>query len=114
VEALLNTLRIPTNDLYRKIQGNGAIPIRIELPPEEDLNQQRLNLLVDFAPSREGVPPAGYLSDSEIHSLALALRLAAIRQFNVGAPIIALDDIVTSYDADHRRSIFGHDRYGIQ
>lgn len=47
----------------------------------------------------------GYLSDSQIHSVALALRMAAIQQFNVGAPIIALDDIVTSYDADHRRRI---------
>jgi hypothetical protein len=47
------------------------------------------------------------LSDSQIHSVALALRLAAIKQFNVAAPIIALDDIVTSYDADHRRTIAG-------
>ena len=37
--------------------------------------------------------------------MALALRLAAIRQFNSAAPIIALDDGVTSYDADHRRNI---------
>ena len=37
--------------------------------------------------------------------MALALRLAAIKRFNTGAPIIALDDIVTSYDADHRRAI---------
>ncbi|HUT24954.1 MAG TPA: chromosome segregation protein SMC, partial [Sumerlaeia bacterium] len=35
----------------------------------------------------------------------LALRLAAIKRFNPAAPIIALDDIVTSYDADHRRTI---------
>ncbi len=35
------------------------------------------------------------------------MRTAAIQQFNVGAPIIALDDIVTSYDADHRRTIAG-------
>ena len=105
VEALLNSLRAPTNEIYRKIQGAEAVPIRIELPPEEDVNQQRLNLLVDFAPNREGVQPAGYLSDSEIHSLALAMRLAAIKRFNIGAPIVALDDIVTSYDADHRRSI---------
>ena len=39
--------------------------------------------------------------------MALALRLAAIKQFNRSAPIIALDDVVTSYDADHRRTIAG-------
>lgn len=61
--------------------------------------------MIDFAANRAAVQPGGYLSDSQIHSLALALRLAAIKRFNRAAPIIALDDIVTSYDANHRRTI---------
>jgi len=105
VQLLLDTLQIPMNDIYRKIQGKGAKPIRLELPGEDDTNQQRINLVVDFAVNRGGVQPGGYLSDSQIHSVALALRLAAIRRFNTRAPVIALDDIVTSYDADHRRNI---------
>uniref|UniRef100_Q07NR3 SMC domain protein n=1 Tax=Rhodopseudomonas palustris (strain BisA53) TaxID=316055 RepID=Q07NR3_RHOP5 len=107
VQALLDKLQTPMNDIYKVIQGIGATPIRLELPAEDDTNQQRLNLLIDFAKNRTGVQPGGYLSDSQIHSLALALRMAAIKQFNNGAPIIALDDIVTSYDADHRRTIAG-------
>lgn len=107
VQALLDKLQTPMNDIYKLIQGAGATPIRLELPAEDDANQQRLNLLIDFAKNRTGVQPGGYLSDSQIHSVALALRMAAIKQFNVGAPIIALDDIVTSYDADHRRTIAG-------
>jgi ABC-type lipoprotein export system ATPase subunit len=105
VQSLLDKLQTPMNDIYTLIQGAGAKPIRLELPAEDDTNQQRLNLLVDFAKNRTGVQPGGYLSESQIHSVALALRMAAIKQFNVGAPIIALDDIVTSYDADHRRAI---------
>ena len=105
VQALLDKLQTPMNDIYRMIQGTGAKPIRLELPGEDESNQQRLNLLIDFAANRTGVQPGGYLSDSQIHSVALALRMAAIKQFNAGAPIIALDDIVTSYDADHRRTI---------
>lgn len=107
VQALLDKLQTPMNDIYKLIQGAGATPIRLELPAEDDTNQQRLNLLIDFAKNRTGVQPGGYLSDSQIHSVALALRMAAIQQFNVGAPIFALDDIVTSYDADHRRTIAG-------
>ncbi len=107
VQALLDKLQTPMNDIYKLIQGAGARPIRLELPAEDDTNQQRLNLLIDFAKNRTGVQPGGYLSDSQIHSVALALRMAAIKQFNTGAPIIALDDIVTSYDADHRRTIAG-------
>lgn len=107
VQALLDSLREPTNRLYRAIQGNDAAPIRLDLPPEEDLNQQRLALLIDFSPGRLGVAPSGYLSDSQVHSVALALRLAAISSFNADAPVVILDDIVTSYDADHRRAIAG-------
>lgn len=107
VQALLDKVQTPMNDIYKLIQGDGATPIRLKLPAEDDTNQQRLNLLIDFAENRTGVQPGGYLSDSQIHSVALALRMAAIKQFNAGAPIIALDDIVTSYDADHRRAIAG-------
>jgi hypothetical protein len=104
VQSLLDRLRNPINEIYALIQGQSAAIVRLELPPEDDTNQQRLNLLIDFASNREGVPPSGYLSDSQIHSLALSLRLAAILEFNTAAPIVVLDDIVTSYDADHRRT----------
>lgn len=105
VQTLLDTLQAPMNDIYRGIQGEKARPIRLELPGEDDTNQQRMQLVIDFADNRQGVAPSGYLSDSQIHSVALALRLAAIKKFNGAAPVIAFDDVVTSYDADHRRAI---------
>lgn len=105
VQSLLDTLQGPMNDIYKEIQGANAKPIRLELPGEDDTNQQRMQLVIDFADNRQSVAPGGYLSDSQIHSVALALRLAAIKKFNSAAPVIALDDVVTSYDADHRRAI---------
>lgn len=105
IQNLLDRLRVPVNTIYRSIQGHDAASIRIDLPPEDDMNQQRLSLLIDFAENREAVQPSGYLSDSQVHSLALALRLVAIRAFNSTAPFVVLDDVVTSYDADHRRSL---------
>jgi len=105
MQYLLDTLRNPINAFYHEIQGNDAARVRLELPSEDDVNQQRLFLAVDFAKNRENVQPSGYLSDSQVHSLALSLRLAAIKCFNVSAPVVILDDIVTSYDADHRRTI---------
>jgi tetratricopeptide (TPR) repeat protein len=105
VESLLDKLQSPINEIFRLIQGDSAVPIRLELPPEDETNQQRLSLVIDFAENRTSVQPSGYLSDSQIHSVALALQLAAIKQFNHDAPIVILDDVVTSYDADHRRNI---------
>ncbi len=105
-EQLIGGLQGKVNEFYKEIQGdNGGAPlIHLELPDEKDTNQQRIQLLIDLA-NRKGVTPSGYLSDSQIHTLALSLRLAAIRILNVTVPIIVLDDIVTSYDADHRKNI---------
>jgi hypothetical protein len=104
---LIGQLQGDVDNLYKDMQGDdaNAPPIRFELPRDDDTNQQRVQLLIDFAENRKGVVPSGYLSDSQIHTLALALRLSAIRLFNDRVPIIVLDDVVTSYDADHRKNI---------
>ena len=104
---LIANLQGEVSKIYGMIQGGlgTAPPIRIELPEEDELDQQRAQLVIDFSENRQGVVPSGYLSDSQVHTLALALRLAAIRLLNSAAPIIVLDDIVTSYDADHRKNI---------
>ena len=56
---LLDKLQTPISDIYKVIQGVGATPIRLELPAEDDTNQQRLDLLIDFAePDRACSPVA--------------------------------------------------------
>ena len=109
INKIISRLQNETRNIYRDIQGpNWTVPpIRIDLPSEGDKNQQHAYLRMDFADNHKNVIPGGYLSDSQIHTLALAMRLAAIRIFNPQAPIIALDDIVTSYDVDHRKTIAG-------
>ena len=79
--------------------------MQIKLAEEKDSNQQNAQLLIDFSENWKGAVPSGFLSDSQIHTLALAIRLSAIQLFNNGVKIIVLDDIVTSYDADHRKNI---------
>ena len=108
IEGLLSQLESDVDALYKKIQGvslNGPSLLRLQLAEGSAANQQQVRLVVDYAENRKGVAPSGYLSDSQIHTVALSLRLAAIRSFNSGAPIIVLDDVVTSYDADHRKSM---------
>lgn len=101
----LDRLRRRMNDVYAAIQGDKAVPIRLDPPDDDARETRRLDLLIEFAANSPALRPAGYLSDSQLHSLALAFRLAAIEQRNPQVPILALDDIVTSYDADHRRTI---------
>ena len=100
------TLKDEVNRLYRKIQSDGgrAIPeIVLELSP--DSKQPLLNLLVKLTEQDSARVPSGYLSDSQLHTLALSLRLSAIKMVNEQVPLLVLDDIVTSYDADHRKAI---------
>jgi len=106
-ETRIGKLRDDINALFAAIQGPAvkAPRIRLELPKEEEKDQQRVHLLVDFTQNRTSVAPSGYLSDSQLHTLALSLRLTAIKALNKKVPVIVLDDVVTSYDVDHRAAI---------
>lgn len=103
LQNVLDALKGSMGDFYDMIQPDGQAPI-IRLELAEDAKQPLLHLLVDFK-DKEKVVPGGYLSDSQLHTLALSLRLAAIEMANEEVPIIVLDDVVTSYDADHRKAV---------
>lgn len=107
VASLLDGLRDEINRLYSKIQGSTgtAVAVGLEPPDPEAKGKLKLGLVIDFADNRKGVNPVGYLSDSQVHTIALSLRLAAIKLFNPTFPVVVLDDIVTSYDADHRKAV---------
>jgi ABC-type lipoprotein export system ATPase subunit len=107
VEGLISALTEKINFFYKEIQsGTDRVPkIYLAFPSGEKKIQHQLDLLIDFADNRKNVPPSGYLSDSQVHTLALAIRLAAIGMFNSSFSLIILDDIVTSYDVDRRKAI---------
>lgn len=106
-QGVIDQLRDRVNEIFRAVhpKEEQAPDIRLELDPEGRIPE--LKLLSNFAPNREGVVPSGYFSDAQVHTLALSLRLAALQMFNANVPIIVMDDVVTSYDADHRRAIAG-------
>ena len=109
IRSLIVKLQEKVSLLYSEIQGeHERLPeIRLVLSDQGQVNQRQAQLRIDFAENRKEVAPSGYLSDSQVHTLALAHRLAAMLMFNERVPIIVLDDVVTSYDADHRRTIAG-------
>ena len=92
------------NAIYKDIRGSDDVPgIRIALGKEGGVEQRTAQLFIDLE-EHEGLPPSGFQSQSQINTLALAFRLAAIRMFN-DAKIIILDDVVSSYDEEHRSNI---------
>lgn len=51
------------------------------------------------------VDPRAIESEGHLDSLGLCVFLAFIKKFNQGCPLIVLDDVVSSIDAQHRESI---------
>jgi recombinational DNA repair ATPase RecF len=49
--------------------------------------------------------PRGFHSEAHLDSLGLCIFLAFVKKFNVGFPLLVLDDVVSSIDASHRNRI---------
>jgi RecF/RecN/SMC N terminal domain len=82
------------------------------LHPQEGVDGVRLRIVgeegVEFEYSFHGkktYPPIKYLSESQLNSLGIALFLASVRLFNRQSNFFVLDDVVTSFDAGHRRRL---------
>src|SRR5262245_5608733 len=79
------------------------------LHPGEDLDgvsvepwtAKGVELAIDFHGSRQR-PPHGVLSESHLNSLAIALFLAMAETFNQQIGFLLLDDVINSFDVEHR------------
>jgi energy-coupling factor transporter ATP-binding protein EcfA2 len=91
---------------YSKAQKVARVPVavKVRLLDEENADSRGVEVLVDMYDAKD-LKPRAVLSDSQRHTLGLALRLALIRRFNKDLPFVVLDDVVTSYDAEYRRDI---------
>jgi hypothetical protein len=82
------------------------------LHPAEAVDRVRLRMVgeegVEFEYYFHGVPthpPMKYLSESHLNSLGIVLFLASAKLFNNTSKFFVLDDIVTSFDINHRRRL---------
>lgn len=91
-----------------RISGRVA-GIYSKLHPGEDLSdvsiepwgEKGVELAVSFHGMRQR-PPHGVLSESHLNSLAVALFLAMAETFNERLDFLVLDDVVNSFDREHR------------
>ena len=54
---------------------------------------------------RDNEDPRGFYSEAHLDSLGFCIFLAFVKRFNVGFPLIVLDDVVSSIDTSHRNRI---------
>ena len=95
-------------ELLESISGRVA-KIYSTLHPGEDLDAvsiepwtaKGVELAIDFHGSRQR-PPHGVLSESHLNSLAIAVFLAMAASFNEKLGFLILDDVINSFDVEHR------------
>lgn len=93
-------LQDDVRSIYQMIHPTEAAP-NIHIVP--DTESRTLKVRVDF--SDRTLPAAGYLCESRINTLGLALFTSSVGLFNRRFPFLFLDDVVSSYDADHQSRI---------
>jgi energy-coupling factor transporter ATP-binding protein EcfA2 len=86
--------------------------IYLALHPGEELGSvsiepwtaKGVELAIDFYGSHQR-PPHGVLSESHLNSLAIALFLAMAETFNEKLRFLVLDDVINSFDREHRSQL---------
>ncbi len=97
-------LSVLLTTISRRVAANYAA-----LHPGEELDgvsiepwtAKGVELAIQFHGSRQR-PPHGVLSESHLNSLAIALFLAMAQTFNEQLGFLVLDDVINSFDVEHR------------
>jgi len=80
--------------------GEGFDKIHLKFLPDEDGVEFHI-----YYKGEEITPPRKFLSESYLNGLGVCLFLATVRAFNVENSFIVLDDIINSFDAEHRMDL---------
>lgn len=101
LENFLSCFSEKLNEYYSFMHpGENIKNIRLKLVEDED-ELKGLNIEYDFY-GQNVSSPKKYLSESHMNSLGIALFLTSIEAFNKENKFFILDDVVSSFDVNHR------------
>lgn len=101
LETFLKEYSSEINEYYKTLHPNENVR-NIALKTIGDEQELKgLTLEFDFFSERV-TPPQKYLSESHLNSLGIAFFLASVKAFNKLNNFFILDDIISSFDSDHR------------
>ena len=96
--ALLKRISQRVAQLYAVLHPGENLAEAVSIEP---WTAKGVELAVEFYGSRQR-PPHGVLSESHLNSLAIALFLAMAEEFNQQLGFLVLDDVINSFDVEHR------------
>lgn len=93
----LNAISADVDRFYSQINAKEGIEkIRLDL-----LGEEGVEFKYTFH-GKDSHPPLKYLSESHLNCLGICLFLASVKLFNKVNRFFILDDVITSFDSDHR------------
>jgi energy-coupling factor transporter ATP-binding protein EcfA2 len=96
-EKILNRISSRVARIYERLHpGEGLKGVSVE-----PWTSKGIELSLEFYGVRQR-PPHGVLSESHLNSLAVALFLAMAETFNQKVGFLVLDDVINSFDLEHR------------
>ncbi|MCK4668456.1 hypothetical protein KAU33_17010 [Candidatus Dependentiae bacterium] len=101
LKLFLDNLSNDIKDYYLFMNSNeGIIDINL-IPIEKDDEIIGITIQIDFHDNLVN-PPQTYLSESHLNCMGLAFFLASVKAFNKVNGFFVLDDVISTYDKDHR------------
>ncbi|NUO07363.1 MAG: hypothetical protein HUU08_01590 [Candidatus Brocadia sp.] len=99
--AFLESISSDMNDLYLFMNTSENVSAIELIPLDEDDEFVGITLQFKFHGKPES-PPHKYLSESHLNCLGICLFLASVKAFNKFNKFIILDDVISSFDTNHR------------
>jgi len=104
LEVFINIFSKEINEYYQYMHpGEKMENIEIKITEKED---ELTGITIEFQFFDQRVsPPQKYLSESHLNSLGIALFLTSVKAFNKENYFFILDDIISSFDSNHRKRL---------
>jgi len=104
LEIFINSFSKEIDEYYQYLHpGEKVDRIEIKTTEKED---ELTGISIDFHfLNKEVSPPQKYLSESHLNSLGIVFFLVSIKAFNKRNRFFILDDIISSFDSNHRKRL---------
>jgi wobble nucleotide-excising tRNase len=103
LEVFLGNFSTKIDEIYQFLNPGEKIENIKLVPVTKDDELVGITIQFDFLNSKDVTPPHKFLSESHLNCLGLAFFLSSVEAFNRKNRFFVLDDVVSSFDANHRK-----------
>ena len=103
LEAFLETFSEKIDEIYQFLNPGEKVDNIKLIPLEKNNELSGITIQFDFLESKDVTAPQRFLSESHINCLGIAFYLTSVDAFNKQNKFMVLDDVISSFDANHRK-----------